>query len=154
MYLLHFSQQCYYLLLHKLIQQYKGNKAPLPRPPRKCRLFAPLSSGADNWRELRIHYLPDFMHWTASSADTHFGSRSNTCDTSGVYVKYVFGPTRPVSEFHILARSPILFTAETDIGGGARGRVNGTAEGWWEDNQNDEPRGRFCNLYSRTNIWW
>lgn len=60
--------------------------------------------------------LPDLMHWTASSADTHLGSRSNTCDTWGVYVKYVFEPTRAAREFHIiLDLSPILFTAETDI---------------------------------------
>lgn len=73
--------------------------------------------------------LPDLMHWTASSADTHFGSRSNICDTWGVYVKYVFGPTRPASEFHILALSPILFTAETDIVGEVCGWVNETTDG-------------------------
>lgn len=88
------------------------------------------------------------MHWTASSADTHFGSRSNTCETWGVYVKYVFGPNRPVSEFHILALSPILFTTETDIAGGwCVWMSKRAAEGWWEDNQNDESRARFSNLY-------
>lgn len=51
-----------------------------------------------------MDYLPDLMHWTASSADTHFGSRSSTWDTCGVYVKNVFfGPLRPAIEFQILA---------------------------------------------------
>lgn len=35
----------------------------------------------------RKRFLPDFIHWTASSAFTHLGSRSNTWDTWGVYVK-------------------------------------------------------------------
>lgn len=57
------------------------------------------------------------MHWTASSAHTHFGSRSSTWDTCGVYEKYVLCGTvrEPVTAFHIIAdtrNAPSRFMAD------------------------------------------
>lgn len=58
------------------------------------------------------------MHCTASSAHTHFGSRSSTWDTCGVYEKYVLSGTLrepAVAAFHILAdarNAPSRFMAD------------------------------------------